>query len=125
MNELIEAVGVWWWVLAIAVAVLGAGRLARVVTHDSYPPSAWVRQKWSDWVIRHNHEDWGILFFCFWCFTPWVMVIVIGWFLLGLLVPWILWAWWIFWGWLALSYVASIIVAYDEPERAAAKEEDE
>lgn len=115
MNELIEAVGIWWWALAIVVLILGPARLSRIVTHDKFPPAAWLRQKWTDWVVAHNHESWGPLLFCFWCFTPWVVLVAIGWFALSFLAAWIAWTWWLFWGWLALSYVASIVMAYDEP----------
>lgn len=127
MTELIEAVGVWWWVLAVAVGILGTGRLTRVLVHDEFPPAAWLRQKWSDWVNRHNHQDWGMLLFCWWCAAPWIMAVTIGTFALSFLHPVLGWAWWLFWGWLALSYVASMVVARDEPEQPApaAAEDDE
>jgi hypothetical protein len=116
MNDLIEAVGGWWPVLAILVFVFGVGRLSRIVTYDLFPPAAWLRQQWSNWTTKHGHTDWMPLLFCPWCFTPWVMLVSIGWFMLGFVVVWLAWAWWIFWGWLALSYLASIVLAYDEPK---------
>ena len=103
----------WWLVAAVAVAVLGGGRLARLITHDSFPPAAWVRQKWTN--LTKNHEEWTLLTFCHWCLGLWIMAVVVGTFLLTFTATWIAWAWWIFWGWLALGYLSSIIVSRDEP----------
>jgi hypothetical protein len=124
MTELIEAVGIWWWPLAIVVLILGPARLSRIVVHDLFPPAAWLRQRWSDWVVKHNHESWGPLLFCFWCFTPWVTLVALGWFVLGLYVTWILWFWWFFWGWLAIAYVGSIVLAYDSPQEDETQEDE-
>lgn len=104
----------WWLIPAILIAVLGVGRMARLITHDEFPPSRWWRAVWQD-RITANHPGWSLLFICFWCLSPWIMLVAIGWFLLTLQVEWVAWAWWLFWGWLALSYVASMIVARDEP----------
>ena len=112
-DALIAAVGPWWFLWAVPVAVLGVGRWSRLVTYDRFPPAGWWRQTWSD--LTKNHDEWTNLFFCPWCFTPWLMLVCIGWFLLGFTAVWIAWAWWLFWGWGALAYVASIILAYDEP----------
>lgn len=103
----------WWLIPAVLVAILGAGRLARLITHDVFPPAAALRNMWTR--IVQNHDQWSVLFFCFWCLTPWIMLVCLGWFLLTINIAWIAWTWWLFWGWLALSYVASIIVARDEP----------
>lgn len=112
MAEQIMDLG-WWLLPAVLVAVLGAGRWARLVTHDVFPPAAALREAWERLV--KGSPKWTVLFHCFWCFTPWLMLACIGWFLLSINVPWIAWAWWLFWGWGALSYVASMIVARDEP----------
>jgi hypothetical protein len=98
-------------VLAILVAVLGVGRLARVITYDVFPPAAKLRALWT--LLTYKHGDWVKLFTCFWCLSPWIMAVAIAWFLLA--SGWVLVAWWIFWGWLGLAYVASMIVARDEP----------
>lgn len=98
--------------LAAGVAVFGVGRLSRVLTVDLFPPAAWVRMKWS---ALTRDGDWSLLARCFWCATPWIMAVAIGWFWVGTLVVWIGIAWWIFWGWLALAYIATIIIARDEP----------
>lgn len=98
---------------AIVVAVLGVGRFARLITYDDYPPTIWIRSLWAG-ITKDN--GWTKLAECYWCFTPWAMLVCGGWFALGYLVlPWVLIVWWLFWGWLALSYVASMIIARDEP----------
>lgn len=103
----------FWLIPAVLVAVLGVGRIARLVTHDTFPPAAWARQTWTKITLKH--PDWNVLFYCFWCFSPWVMLICLGWFLLSLQVAWIAWAWWLFWTWMALSYLAAMVTARDEP----------
>lgn len=97
---------------AVLIAVLGVGRLARVLTYDKFPPAIKVRMFW-DRVTSDG--QWALLAHCFWCASPWIMLICMGWFYVGTLIVGIGIAWWIFWGWLALSYVASMIVARDEP----------
>lgn len=99
--------------LAILVVVFGAGRLTRVITYDAYPPSIAFRSWWINKVARGG--GWGKLADCFWCMSPWITAFAIGTFFLTPLVAWVLWAWWIFWGWLALAYVAAIVLARDEP----------
>jgi hypothetical protein len=100
-------------VLAAAiVAILGAGRFARLIVQDTWPPAALFRVWW-DRVT--NYGPWSTLAHCHWCAAPWAMLMCIGWFGLGLILAPILIAWWVFWGWLALAYVASIVAAYDEP----------
>lgn len=108
--------------LAVLVIVLGVGRLSRVVTWDSYPPAIAIRERWLHLTGEYIEETkawepgpWTKLLTCFWCFTPWLMLLAGGWFVLGLYVVWVAWIWWAFWSWLALSYVASMILARDEP----------
>lgn len=115
MVEMIQSVvGPWWFILAIVVAILGVGRLARIVTFDKFPPAAWVRQQWAN--LTKDKGDWVLLLYCWWCATPWIMLACIGWFMLSFTAVWIAWTWWIFWGWLGLSYVSSMILARDEPK---------
>jgi hypothetical protein len=100
-------------VLAIVVAVLGVARLTRAIVYDDFPPSVWWRIKWSEWT---KDGPWANLFLCWWCLSFWVALFCIGWFLIGLLVTWIAWAWWIFWGGLALGYLAAMVIVRDEPK---------
>jgi hypothetical protein len=98
-------------VLAIITAVFGVGRLTRVIVYDDFPPAVWWRIRWSKWT---HDSAWTKLFTCYWCLSPWIMLACLAWWYVGLYVLWITIAWWIFWGWLALSYIAAIIIAHDE-----------
>jgi hypothetical protein len=105
-------------IAAVAVAVLGVGRFVRVAIYDAFPPAVWLRIQWdtlTDSPRRPRLQSWNKLMHCPWCLTPWVMLACIGWFFAGLEVAWIAWVWWLFWGWLALSYVATMIYLRDEP----------
>ena len=101
---------------AVAVAVLGVYRLARVIIYDTFPPSVWLRIQWDNLTHR---SGWNTLLHCPWCLVPWIMLAAIGWFFAGLyLAVWIAWAWWLFWGWLALSGLSSMVYVRDErPEK--------
>lgn len=103
----------WWLVPAVLVLVLGVGRMARLITHDVFPPAVWLRQTWTN--AMKEHSDWVILAFCHWCAGFWITVVAFFWFLLSLSVEWVAVAWWLFWTPFALSYVSSIIVSRDEP----------
>lgn len=96
-------------VLAILTAAFGVGRLSRVAVHDDFPPAVWARIQW-DKLTRDG--SWSKLAHCWWCATPWIMAPCLAW---GYFTS-LHWSWWAFWGWLALSYLATIIIARDEPE---------
>jgi hypothetical protein len=95
--------------LAVVVAVFGVGRLSRILTYDDFPPAAWARDRW-DRLTRDG--SWSKLAHCQWCATPWIMAGCIAWAWLSGLH----WTWWLFWAWLGISYLASIVIARDEPE---------
>jgi hypothetical protein len=97
-------------ILALVVATFGAGRLVRIIVHDSFPPAAWLRIQW-DRITRDG--PWSMLAHCHWCLTPWIMLICLGWGYLSNLH----WTWWAFWGWLAISYIATMVVERDEREQ--------
>jgi hypothetical protein len=99
-------------VLTIAVAILGVGRFTRAVVYDDFPPTKWWREQWAIWT---DGTGWLELFTCWWCFSFWAALLCIGWYIGGLFVVWIAWAWWIFWGGLAVAYVAAMIVSRDDP----------
>jgi hypothetical protein len=106
--------GIWLWIAAIVVGVLGAGRLTRLVVHDSYPPAVAVREWWVRRWVRTDGSvsDWSKLTTCHWCFGPWAFALV-------LLSAWLTdlhWGWWLFWGWLAGSYLTSIVVERDQKD---------
>jgi hypothetical protein len=112
----------------VVVAILGSGRVARLVTYDQFPPTMWLRIQWDSLTevrkvrtvgapggVAVVDNPWNKLLHCFWCFTPWAMAVCLGWFALSFVSPWIAVTWWVFWTWLAFAYVASMIVARDEP----------
>lgn len=97
----------WLLLAAAAVGILGAARLTRLITADKFPPAAWVRATW-DRITRDG--DWSLLAHCHWCLGPWMTLLALGTAFIGPLHP----VWWLFWGWLAASYLTSMIVERDE-----------
>lgn len=95
-------------VLAVLVATVGVARLTRLITYDTYPPVAWLRSKWQG-LTRDG--EWSKLATCGFCAAPYLMAACLLW---GVFTAFH-WSWWAFWGWLALSYVSSMIFARDEP----------
>lgn len=93
---------------AVVVGVVGSGRLVRLVTGDTWPPSVRVRIWWED----HTRGGWEKLLTCPWCFAPYVVAGTLAWFLLS--DGWVRTAWWVFYGWLAASYAVSWVVFHDE-----------
>lgn len=101
--------------VAVLVAVVGVGRVSRILTYDDFPPAEWARLQWLNLTRNRKTGDngkWGKLAVCQWCATPWIMAVCIAWGGFSSLH----WSWWVFWGWMALSYAASIVIARDEPE---------
>lgn len=101
-------------VLAILVAWFGTARLTRIITHDDYPPAAWLRSRWIalTWDRKNDSEgDWGKLATCIWCAQPYVVAICMVW----AYFTDFHWTWWAFWAWMALSQAGSTLLAYDEP----------
>lgn len=104
-----------WLVIAYSIiAVVGVGRVTRLVTYDDYPPTVAIRSWWNR-LTRGG--GWAKLAYCLWCFSPWAMLVCLAWLLIGLgTTPWIVIAWLLFWSWMALSYLAAILVRRDEPD---------
>lgn len=101
MNELI------YFAVAVGVGILSVGRLARLITQDSFPPAVWLRIKWDG---KTEGNAWNVLLHCHWCITPWIVLPIGAWALLSDLH----WSWWLFNGWLAAAYLTSMIVERDE-----------
>ena len=115
MNELTYLGGVWVWLAAIAVGVLGAGRLTRLLVHDSYPPAQRLRQWWTARTWDKEKDEagpWGLLVTCHWCASPYVFALVLA----SAWATSLHWAWWLFWGWLAGSYLVAMVVERDEKD---------
>jgi hypothetical protein len=100
------------WLVAIIVLVLAAGRMTRLIYHDDFPPTIWLRTKWD---LLTEDSSWNLLLHCPWCLGFWATVGFSSWFAVGLAVEWVMVAWWIVAGMLALGYIVPMIVARDEP----------
>lgn len=100
-------------IAAVIVGVLSVARTARLVGFDEYPPMVWLRDKWE---ARWGKEGWGKLIFCPFCSAPYMAAVMLAW-------AWLSWGnepaetiWWVANGVWGLSYLSSILVAYDQPE---------
>lgn len=94
-------------VAAVLVGLLSAGRIVRLFAQDSWPPAVRLRMWWDK--VTHDGE-WSTLAHCHWCMAPYVTALVMATALLSNLHP----VWWIVNGWLAASYVVSMIVERDD-----------
>lgn len=98
------------WLLVVAAVVVGAlsaARLTRLLVQDDFPPSVRMRAAWDRLT---GDGDWSKLVHCHWCFSPYASAAVLASALVWDLHP----AWWVVNGWLAGSYVASMVVERDE-----------
>lgn len=93
---------------AAIIAVLSAARTVRLVVFDDFPPMVWLRVR----LLALFGEKWGKVWTCPFCLAPYIMAGIVGWGYLSDLH----WTWWVINGVWGLSYVASILVAYDQPE---------
>lgn len=98
--------------LAVVVGIVSVARMARLLTHDDFPPASWVRYQYASRVP----EKWVDLITCPFCLAPYLSVGQAAWggmlwgtdaFMWGWFIPNAVWA---------ASYVAAVIVAYDQPE---------
>lgn len=94
---------------AVIIGTLSAARLTRLLTQDTFPPAVWFRIKWDNLT---EGSGWNTLFHCHWCLAPWMTLPVGLWGWLSNLHT----SWWVFNAWLAVAYVASMIVERDEKE---------
>lgn len=96
------------------IGIVSVARVTRLVTHDTWPPMEWARPR-----IAARLKGWAELIVCPFCVAPYLMVVQIAWFLLlyeNVSTTHFLWFWVLPNAWWAFSYLASIIVAYDQPE---------
>ena len=100
-------------ILAALVGTVSTARTARLLTHDTYPPVQWLRNQWDAKVTG----AWNELMHCPFCLAPYLMAGMFAWW-------WVAWSigglaqavWWYVNTWWALSYLAAILVARDQPE---------
>jgi hypothetical protein len=99
----------WYvWLAAGFIAVVSVGRTARLLVWDSFPPVEWVRMKF---FVAVGDSPWKKLAECAFCQAPYLSAGMLAWMVLSDLH----WTWWLINGWWALSYLAAILVSYDQP----------
>lgn len=100
-----------WWVYgaALAASVVGVARIVRLVVFDDFPPTVALRLWW-DKVTRHG--PWKQIVHCGFCLSPYITLGSWAW-------AWasdLHWTWWVAHLFAGATYLASIVVAYDQPE---------
>jgi hypothetical protein len=99
----------WYvWLAAAFIAIVSVGRTARLLVWDSFPPVEWLRLKF---FVAVGDNPWRKLGECAFCQAPYLSVGMVAWMVLSDLH----WTWWLINGWWALSYLAAILVSYDQP----------
>lgn len=98
------------WHIAVIVGVVSVARTARLLLFDAFPPMVWLRVR----ILAMFPEDssWSKIAECPFCLTPYLAAGMLGWAWLSDLNSW----WWVINGVWAASYLAAILVAYDQPE---------
>lgn len=102
--------GVEWPVLlaAVVTGVIAVSRVTRLIVDDTWPPVVWARGVWDRvW----GQSPWVALIECPHCVAPYVAAADIGWAVWSGLNNW----WWAVNGWLAVSYLASMLNVRDIP----------
>lgn len=125
--------------VAFVLGVLATARLVRLVVHDQWPPILEARLFLMNWFIQREDRarergdadrrrwdpryllrfGWMPVITCPFCFAPYAAAVVLAITIavgiwspdLGTLTGW----WWVLAVWAAGSYLASIVVVYDEP----------
>jgi hypothetical protein len=100
----------WYvWLAAGFVAMVSVARTARLLVWDSFPPVQWLRLKF---LVAVGDSPWGKLAQCAFCLAPYLSIGMVAWMLLSDLGRW----WFIINGTWAMSYIAAILVSWDQPE---------
>lgn len=99
---------VYLWLAASVIGILSVARTARLLVWDDFPPMMWARAH----LIALLGDQWGKVFLCSFCITPYLAT--------GMAL-WAWWAdlntaWWVINGVWGGSYLAAIVVAYDQPD---------
>jgi hypothetical protein len=102
-------VEIFVWVIAFIVGILSAGRLTRLVVHDSFPPSVKFRMWWDD---KTDGSLWNPLFNCHWCLSFWITLPIGLWAWLSNLHT----SWWVFNAIMAASYVVPMVIERDQKD---------
>lgn len=98
---------------AVVIAVLSVARMARLITHDTFPPMEWARPR----IAMRLGSKWEDLVVCPFCIAPYLTAVqILWWALLQGHGDNLIWFWLVPNLWWAMSYVAAIVVAYDQPD---------
>ena len=100
----------WDWVVAVLVGVVSVARTARFLIYDDFPPMMWLRAQYLGRMSEEN--PWRKLVECQFCVSPYLAAGMLGWAWVSDLNPW----WWVINGVWAGSYLAAILVSYDQPD---------
>ena len=96
-------------VLAVIVGVLSVARTARLLIFDEFPPVTWLRVRFL--AMFDDDSKWSKIAECPFCLGPYLAAGMLGW-------AWacdLHWSWWVVNIWWGSSYLAAIVVSYDEP----------
>ena len=67
-----------WWhdPVLLVVNALAVARIERLISRDSFPPVAWLREHTLDWLNRDRDRPHWVddLVNCPWCLSVWVAV---------------------------------------------------
>jgi hypothetical protein len=99
---------------AILVGIVSVARTARFLIFDDFPPMMWLRTRF---LARFEEDNaWSKIAECPFCLTPYLAAGMLAW-------GWLAWnghglhpTWWVINGIWAASYVAAIVVSYDQPD---------
>lgn len=97
-------------IAALVVATLSVARTARLIIYDDLPPMEWLRVR----ILSRYKSDskWAALWECPFCMAPYLAAGMGVWMWLSDLNLF----WWVVNVWWGTSYLAAMIVAYDQPE---------
>jgi hypothetical protein len=102
------------WVAAVLVGVVSVARTARLLIYDDFPPMVWLRVRFLAMFSEDN--SWSKIAECPFCVSPYLAAGMLG-------LAWLAWNgtgldawWWVVNGIWAGSYLAAILVSYDQPD---------
>jgi hypothetical protein len=98
------------WIAAVIVGVVSVARTARLLVYDDFPPMVWVRARFL--ALFDEDNSWSKIAECQYCITPYLAAGMVGWAWWSDLNTW----WWVINGVWAGSYLAAILVSYDQPD---------